>query len=252
MDAPHLDTYSLMITSKYFNSKSDFISLICVNSKFRQIVDMFRYNPIIDVNKSLFHNIQTQYVYAYETLVPGVDKYVIWRKVNYEEYKENQKPNIQFKNVVFDMYHYHSLNFIPSCCNEIKPYQFCVLTTLHIPNTITSLTNNCFDQSSLTAITLSTSIRRIPNNCFKNCCKLKEINLCYITYISDCAFENCIALSSVVLSKHLNHISFTSFISCSSLISITIKPKPLTFTCVIPYHLSLIIEKNNVQCLNVF
>ena len=77
-----LDSYSMMLVSKYFNSYQDFINLV-KTCKAYNIVGEFRYNPIpldsepinIDVGGEekkvnvweLFSNIETAYIYGSES-----------------------------------------------------------------------------------------------------------------------------------------------------------------------------------------
>lgn len=50
---------------RYFENNSDFINLMKVNKKYKNIVDSFKYNPIKDI--SLFNNLETQFIYDKDT-----------------------------------------------------------------------------------------------------------------------------------------------------------------------------------------
>ncbi|KAL7719710.1 Leucine rich repeat containing protein BspA family protein [Entamoeba marina] len=81
-----LDSYSLLIVSKYFESKEDFMNVICVNSKFKQTTEKLRYNPISIISLKLFPKIQTQYLYDENDMkIKGITNYEIWYKIDYEK-----------------------------------------------------------------------------------------------------------------------------------------------------------------------
>ena len=53
-----------MIIGKYFQNNMDYIHLMKVSKKFKNIVNMYHYNPIdIDFNNNLFKNIQSFYIH---------------------------------------------------------------------------------------------------------------------------------------------------------------------------------------------
>lgn len=69
----------IMIIGKYFKSNNDFINLIKVNSKFKNLNKMYFFNPISDC--SMFKNIQTQHFYKYEDIFyrnRNMYQYVYW------------------------------------------------------------------------------------------------------------------------------------------------------------------------------
>lgn len=57
-----LDYFSLI--GKYFKNENDFINLIKVSKKFKNLLEIFNYNPIS--NKSLFPNMKIQHHYNEE------------------------------------------------------------------------------------------------------------------------------------------------------------------------------------------
>ena len=59
-----LSRYDLMIVGKYFQNNMDYINLMKVSKKFKNIVKMYHFNPIdIDFNNNLFKNIQSFYIH---------------------------------------------------------------------------------------------------------------------------------------------------------------------------------------------
>ena len=83
-----LDSSYMMIVAKYFQSNKDYINVMKVNSKYKNITNNFKYNPIPDV--SIFPNIQTRYLYSrneqydYDNL--NIYKYVLWYEIGGTEY----------------------------------------------------------------------------------------------------------------------------------------------------------------------
>ena len=51
----------IMIVGKYFETNADFINIMKVCKKYKELVLMYKFNPISDI--SLFENIQTQHFY---------------------------------------------------------------------------------------------------------------------------------------------------------------------------------------------
>lgn len=71
----------IMIVGKYFINDNDFINLIKVNSKFNQLLLMYKFNPIS--NCDLFPNIETQHFYEYKDIFyrkRNMFKYIYWIK----------------------------------------------------------------------------------------------------------------------------------------------------------------------------
>ena len=61
-----LDSYSILIVSKYLETKQDFINLISVRKSFRLTTEKLRFNPISISSLTLFPLIQTLYLYDQE------------------------------------------------------------------------------------------------------------------------------------------------------------------------------------------
>ncbi|KAL7712297.1 Leucine rich repeat containing protein BspA family protein [Entamoeba marina] len=101
MNNKQLDSYSLLITSKYFKTPQDYINIICVNSKFKETTEKLRFNPIPIESLKLFPKIQTQYLYSENDVkIDGIDNYEIWYKVTYDQYLEFKKDNVEYHDVV--------------------------------------------------------------------------------------------------------------------------------------------------------
>ncbi|KAL7712155.1 F-box and FNIP repeat-containing protein [Entamoeba marina] len=82
-----LDSYSLLICSKYFKTTNDFINVMCVCKKFKETTEKLRFNPISITSLKLFPMIQTQYLYIpIDKIIEGIDNYEIWYTIDYEQY----------------------------------------------------------------------------------------------------------------------------------------------------------------------
>ncbi|KAL7717090.1 Leucine rich repeat protein bspa family [Entamoeba marina] len=235
MNYKTLDSYSMLISSKYFESSQDFINLICVNSKFRETTEKLRFNPISITSLKLFPNIQTQYLYSRSCLkIEGIVKYEIWYTVTYDEYLKYKENNIKYNNV---MYIYdNALTYGNSIPNEITimdnycfASNYLSVQSINLPSKLTKLGDGCFwNCTSLTLINLPFTLRQLGKECFYNCISLQSINLPYsLTSLSDGCFENHISLTSIALTNTLTSLPYRCFCFCTSLQSIDI---PISIT----------------------
>ena len=114
-------------------------------------------------------------------------------------------------------------NSITSIGNSV--FDSCVnLTSVNIPNSVTSIGEQAFlDCSSLTSITIPNSVTSIGNRAFRNCTSLTSVNIGNsVTSIGDFAFGWCSSLTSVSIGNSVTSIGERAFCSCSSLTSIDI------------------------------
>ena len=98
------------------------------------------------------------------------------------------------------------------------------LTTITIPNSITSIENNAFRSCySLASITIPNSVTNIGWGTFWGCSSLTSIIIPnYITSIVNYAFEDCSSLTSVIIPNSVTSIGEWAFSWCCSLTSITL------------------------------
>lgn len=103
------------------------------------------------------------------------------------------------------------------------------LTSITLPNNLTSIGNVCFDNcSSLQNINLPTSIVSLGSSCFHGCLSLTNIVLPNtLTSIPNYCFRRCLSLTSVTLPSGLTDIGRFCFHNCSSLSNISL-PNTLT------------------------
>ena len=123
----------MMIIGKYYNNPQDFINTMKTNSKYKDLVSMYHFNPISEVD--LFDNIETQHFYNKNDIKLEKDnlyKYIYWfkdkdlernkrsnqifkdRDLNYitSIYKllENWSGN-EYKSIIFDSYYDYENNY---------------------------------------------------------------------------------------------------------------------------------------------
>ena len=99
----------------------------------------------------------------------------------------------------------------------------CRLTSVTIPETVTTIGEYAFHNSALTSITIPSSVKTIERRAFENCYALKTINFSEgLEFIGWAAFQQCVALESVVLPNGLKTMEGRPFKYCSSLKSVSI------------------------------
>lgn len=107
---------------------------------------------------------------------------------------------------------------------SLDSYAFCnnVVTTIKLPNTLTSMGNYCFKNCyKLTSVNVGTSLTKIPYEAFRGCSSLQTVTLGNnINSIGSYAFDGCSALTDINWPNNLNSIGERSFRNCDSLDSI--------------------------------
>ena len=116
---------------------------------------------------------------------------------------------------------------IPNSVTSIgdNAFQYCSsLTSITIPNSVTSIGDNAFGRcSSLTSVTIPNSVTSIEFAAFEACTSLTSVTIGNsVTSIGDWAFRYCYSLTSVTIPNSVTSIGNEAFYNCSALTSITI------------------------------
>ncbi|KAL7722606.1 hypothetical protein QTN25_000224 [Entamoeba marina] len=223
-----LDSYSILICSKYFIGPKDFINLICVNSKFKETTEKLRFNPIPITSLKLFPKIQTQYLYQENnTKINGIENYEIWYDVTYKDCLNFQKNGIKCHHIAYTKT-FRSYDSIPISINIINDYCFedAYFNTITIPSIVTSLKNYSFTNCwNLEYISLPACLTTISTGCFSNCASLTNIIIpSSIHSLNDYCFSDCSNLSTIKLPDTITSIGIGCFSNCYSLQSIILPP----------------------------
>ncbi|KAL7720468.1 Leucine rich repeat containing protein BspA family protein [Entamoeba marina] len=235
----------MMIASKYFEYKRDYINMICVNSKFKDTLDKFHYNPIAVQNTKLFKNMETQHLHTKKSVfIIGMHQYIIWYQVSYETFKQNQNKNIIFKRIRCSQQDRINNNGeIPNDCNILYDTQTDNnwKQELIIPQSIIYIFLRCFQYNeSIKFIKFSSNIH-----------SLQPFYLSFITSIGNDCFSCCYELNSITFTKHLKHIGTSCFKYCTNLTNIKIKEQVTQFNCQVPYFISKILSNQNISCVDI-
>ena len=139
------------------------------------------------------------------------------------------------------------------------------LTSITIPNTVTSIGRNSFyNCSGLTTVILSDSLITIGDNAFTSCSNLESINIPNsVTSIGNYSFSSCTNLENIVLPNTLTTIGNGMFLSCKKLAAIhipdsveSIKLRAFDSCCsltsiTIPRKVSFIEDRAFSNCANL-
>ena len=143
-----------------------------------------------------------------------------------------------------------------SICESIGDYAFygcSSLTSITIPDSVTSIGNNAFyNCTGLTRVTIGNSVTSISASTFAYCESLKSVTIGNSVEIIDpYAFAYCSSLTSVVIGDGVTSIGGNAFYNCSSLTSVTI---PDSVTSIGDYAFSgcyRLIEVKNLSSLTI-
>lgn len=87
---------------------------------------------------------------------------------------------------------------------------------------VTALSDNCFNSSNITSITIPPSVTSLGDGCFSSCSYLTNITISSITSLGDNCFSFCSDLTSITIPSSVTSLGKFCFSFCKSLTSITI------------------------------
>jgi hypothetical protein len=98
------------------------------------------------------------------------------------------------------------------------------VTSVVIPNSVTSILNNAFQEcTNLASITIGNGVTSIGSSAFRACSQLTSATIGNsVTSIGSSAFNLCTSLTSITIPDGVTSIGDNAFNNCTSLISITI------------------------------
>ena len=115
---------------------------------------------------------------------------------------------------------------IPEGIKHITGGAFCdrhYLTSITIPNSVTSIGNWAFAASALTSIFIPNSVTSIGESAFHCCSSLASVSIGNsVTTIGRDAFHYCFSLTSLTIPNSVTSIGGSAFSECSSLTSVSI------------------------------
>lgn len=103
---------------------------------------------------------------------------------------------------------------------DLSNYGCEYLTSITIPDSITTISSGCFQSFAITSIDLK-NVKTIRSNAFSSCYKLEKIVASHVTSISSSFAKNCYSLSSITTGV-LTSIGSSAFYNCHKLKSIEI------------------------------
>ena len=107
-------------------------------------------------------------------------------------------------------------------------FYFSGLTSITIPEGVTSIGDGAFEYSGLTSITIPESVTSIGNDAFGWCSGLTSVTIPDgVTSIGSGTFSGCSSLTSITIPERATSIGDNAFQNCSGLTSITI-PESVT------------------------
>ena len=112
-------------------------------------------------------------------------------------------------------------NTVTSIGNEA--FYGCRFTSITIPNSVTSIGDWSFTMCALTSITIGNSVTTIGEYAFWSCDDLTSVTIPNsVTSIGGSAFSYCYGLTSVTIGNSVDSIGALAFVGCSGLTSVTI------------------------------
>ena len=92
------------------------------------------------------------------------------------------------------------------------------LTSITIPDSVTTIGESAFSGSSLTSVNIPDSVTTIGNSAFYGCTSLTSVTIPdSVTTIGNCAFYECTSLTSITIPDSVTTIGDYAFFGCTSL-----------------------------------
>ena len=244
-----IDSYSMMVASKYFKTMEDFANIEMANSKFGENIDKFHFNPIsITPNQlHMWPNLETLHLYTdndiktwmnYNGDMEKIFKIELWTDISdidavdlsgdisrkWEGMKATFR-NVRLRNPDIlgevDRAGNYKFNDDVYTAGKQKDAKFVIKT----------IDDGVFrGNSKLMSITIPDSVESIERSAFCGCGGLTSIKIPNsVEYIECDAFCGCGGLTSITIPDSVTYIGRFAFAECTGLKSITI---PDGVTCI--------------------
>lgn len=185
----HIDNFNMMVVGKYFESVDDFMNVVMVNKKYRDMTAKYRYNPIKlndEKSRKMFMMIETQHVYSENDKVcknGTIKRHVYWYQMSYRDHKEKSREGGEgedFKCVQFtNSDRIENEEIIPECVSIIESRCFGFnesLSSISIPSSVSVIGKECFEFcKSLSSLSIPSSVTKIGSACFIGCSNLTNL-----------------------------------------------------------------------------
>lgn len=233
-----MDIHSVFIVSKYLMSESDYVNLIKVSRKYKDLLMFFRYNPISDT--TLFPMIQTQHFYKRDDTryrISDMTHYIHWYEADQNEwmarshldtYKSVTLQNHEFTKPLGENNNDNNIidntigNIIGRMCAWTCPLPI-VKGVCIVPEGITKLGSSCFACcKGLTRVELPSTLREIGESAFEETSIDKIIIPEGVTSIGKDCFNQCIFLEKIVFPRTLKKIGKCCVINCGTELNVKI------------------------------
>lgn len=246
-----LDSYSLFLVGKYFESYDDFVNAEKTCKKYRGITKEYKYNPIpLEQNEiNLFPNIQTFNLYdGYDSNPDSDSQHIITdlqkknKSIMINIYEDDNKtddakyaiikedPNYQIISIKTGKLNLHMINNdnVNDNVNVLTGIDVDIPTgtsEIVIPYHITKIAEDCFNpgnditdfSQNLRSIFIPKNVKMLGSRAFYNC-YITHITLPNtIPFIPESCFAECSKLKNITLPNSIQYIDDTAFYNCSEL-----------------------------------
>ncbi|ELP94542.1 hypothetical protein EIN_116730 [Entamoeba invadens IP1] len=209
-----LDRYHMMIVAKYFLFEDDFIKMTMICKKFKEVNDMFHFNPI-PVSKTLctlFPHIETQNIYNfYDPILPSAKRVLFWAQIGNKRRKMLLKryPNIEFSfkrlmtgTPTSDEFKDEHDVFVASA-SYFRTVKNGVVDFSHYP--FVGCPMSVRANFNAQKVVLSPNLRTIQKDGWSGFGSVREIDLSHVTRLKSGSISYC-GFTSLTLSTHLEVI----------------------------------------------
>ena len=148
----------------------------------------------------------------------GTSVSVSFRGSNYSSYSNRYVGDI----VIPESVTYNETTYSVTSIGIRAFYNCYSLTSITIPNSVTSIGNSAFTSSGLTSVTIPNNVTDIGNYAFSGSGLTSVIIPNSVTSIGDYCFYHCSLLTSVNIGNSVTSIGFAPFYRCSELSSIEV------------------------------